>query len=240
MPQGPSAEGIPPININGLTRLGSSPWRPQYQISQVWQLLDSLSWLKGNHSFKFGYEHIHTSDNFQDIRSPQGEISVNGIYTAGGSFGLPDFLLGNVDSVRFTTPLVVHNYMLGNSFYAQDNWRVSKNLTVNYGIRYELFSPVLDHQNEVSNFTAANGGGLVTAPLNASGWYQRSLIHPDDNDIAPRFGLATGWRPGGPAEEATASSISTPTALVRKVFSNSTRRISWTKTLRNFWEAIRR
>ena len=190
VPQGPSAEGIPPININGLTRLGSSPWRPQYQISQVWQLLDSLSWLKGNHSFKFGYEHIHTSDNFQDIRSPQGEISVNGIYTAGGSFGLPDFLLGNVDSVRFTTPLVVHNYMLGNSFYAQDNWRVSKNLTVNYGIRYELFSPVLNHQNEVSNFTAANGGGLVTAPLNASGWYQRSLIHPDDNDIAPRFGLA--------------------------------------------------
>lgn len=190
VPQGASAEGIPPININGLVRLGSSPWRPQYQISQVWQLLDSLSWLKGGHSIKVGYDYTHTSDNFQDIRSPQGEISVNGIYTAGGSFGLPDFLLGDVDAVRFTTPLVVHNYMVGHSFYAQDTWRVSPKLTVNYGARYEIFSPVLNHQNEVSNFTAANGGGLVTAPLNASGWYARSLIHPDYLNVAPRFGLA--------------------------------------------------
>lgn len=190
VPSSPQAAGIPPININGLTRLGSSPWRPQFQISQVWQLLDNLSWLKGDHSFKFGYEFRHTSDNFLDIESPQGQIFVNGIYTNNGSFGLPDFLLGDVDSAQFTTPTVVHNYKQGNSFYGQDSWRVRKNLTLTYGVRYELFSPLLNHQNAVSNFTSANGGGLITAASNASGWYNRALIHPDLNNWAPRFGFA--------------------------------------------------
>jgi hypothetical protein len=190
IPAGPNDAGIPPIEINGLVRLGSSPWRPQFQISQTWQILDNLSWLKGDHSYKFGYEYRHPSDNFLDIRSPQGEIAVNGIYTTGGSFGVPDFLLGDVDSAQFTTPTVVHNYQIGNSFYGQDTWRVRNNLTLTYGVRYELFSPLLNHQNAVSNFTAANGGGLISAARDASGWFNRSLIHPDKNDWAPRFGFA--------------------------------------------------
>jgi hypothetical protein len=190
IPVGPQSAGIPPININGLTRLGSSPWRPQFQIAQVWQLLDNLSWLKGDHSFKFGYEYRHPSDNFLDIESPQGQISVNGIYTNNGSFGLPDFLLGDVDSAQFTTPTVVHNYKEGNGFYGQDTWRVRRNLTVTYGVRYELFSPLLNHQNAVSNFTPANGGGFITAASDASGWYEQALVNPDKNNWAPRFGFS--------------------------------------------------
>lgn len=190
IPVGPNTAGLPPIEINGLTRLGTSPWRPQFQISQVWQILDNLSWLKGSHSFKFGYEFRHSSDNFLDIRAPQGEIGVNGIYTAGGANGLPDFLLGNVDSMVFVTPTVVHNYQNGNSVYAQDAWRVRNNLTITYGARYELFTPNLNHQNELANFTPANGGGLVSVAPGASGLYERSLIHPDRNDIAPRAGFS--------------------------------------------------
>jgi len=190
VPVGPNTAGIPPIEINGLTRIGTSPWRPQFQISQVWQILDNLSWLKGNHSFKFGYEYRHWSNNFLDIRAPQGEIAVNGIYTAGGGFGLPDFLLGDVDQTVFVTPHVVHNYTDGHGFYGEDTWRVRPNLTVTVGLRYELFSPLLNHQNELSNFTPANGGGLVTVASGASGWYQRSLIHPDRNDFAPRLGFS--------------------------------------------------
>jgi carboxypeptidase family protein len=190
IPVGPNSSGIPPIEVNGLTRLGTSPWRPQFQISQVWQMLDNLSWLKGEHSFKFGYEYRHSSDNFLDIRAPQGEIGVNGIYTANGAFGLPDFLLGNVDSVVFVTPTVVHNYQTGNSFYAQDSWRARKNLTVTFGARYELYTPILNHQNAMSNFTGANGGGLVMVTPGASGLFNRALIHPDRNDVAPRLGFS--------------------------------------------------
>ena len=190
IPVGPNSSGIPPIEINGMTRLGTSPWRPQFQISQVWQLLDNLSWLKGAHSFKFGYELRHSSDNFLDIRAPQGEIGVNGIYTTGGTFGLPDFLLGNVDSINFVTPTVVHSYQYGNSFYGQDAWRVRKDLTITFGARYELYTPTLNHQNAMANFTPANGGGLISVTPGASGLYNRALIHPDRNDVAPRLGFS--------------------------------------------------
>ena len=52
IPVGPNTAGIPPIEINGLTRIGTSPWRPQFQISQVWQILDNLSWLEGKSQFQ--------------------------------------------------------------------------------------------------------------------------------------------------------------------------------------------
>src|SRR5437868_2222624 len=98
IPNTPNKGGLPPIEINGLTRLGTSPWSPQYQISQAW------------------------------------------------------------------------------------------NLT--YGELYELFAPIMSRDNLVSNFTSANGGGIVTAPGNASGWANRALIQPDKNDLAPRVGVA--------------------------------------------------
>ena len=89
IPPGPNNAGIPPIHISGLQRLGSSPWRPQFQVAQVWQLLDTLSWLKGNHSLKFGYEYRHTSDNFLDIQSLQAGSSRPAVFivgTAGSAF----------------------------------------------------------------------------------------------------------------------------------------------------------
>ena len=104
VPAGPYDAGIPPINISGLQRLGTAPWRPQVQIAQVWQLLDTLSWLKGDHSFKFGYEARHDSDNFLDAQSLQGQITASGIYSGNTGLGVPDFLLGDVSAASFTTP----------------------------------------------------------------------------------------------------------------------------------------
>ncbi|MBV9435703.1 MAG: TonB-dependent receptor, partial [Acidobacteria bacterium] len=190
IPATPNTAGLPPIEINGLQRLGTSPWRPQYQISQGWDLIENLSWLKGSHSFKFGYEYLKRGDNFLDIRAPQGEPQINGIYTAGGSFGLPDFLLGDVDATHFTTPLVVHYFQPGHSFYAMDTWRATSKLNLTYGLRYELFAPIMSRDNMVSNFTPANGGGITTTAANASTWASRALINPDKNDVAPRIGLA--------------------------------------------------
>ena len=188
IPSGPFDQGIPPINISGLQRLGTAPWRPQVQIAQVWQLLDTLSWLKGNHSLKFGYELRHQSNNFLDAQSLQGQMSATGIYTGNTGLGVPDFLLGDMSSALFTTPTVVHNYKIANNFFAQDTWRASKNLTLNFGVRYELYSPLLNHQNALANFTTANGGSFVEAT--SGSWYQRALVRPDKNNWAPRFGFA--------------------------------------------------
>ena len=190
IPIGPGTAGIPPINISGLTRLGSSPWRPQYQISQVWQVLDNLSWLKSTHSLQFGFEWRRQSVNFLDTRAPQGELFSNGIYSGVSGFGAADFLLGNMSEARFTTPSVIHNYVDGLSFYAQDTWKVTSSFTLNYGLRYELFTPVVNRENFVSNFSPADGGKIISSTPDASGLYERTLIHPDRTDFAPRFGFA--------------------------------------------------
>jgi len=187
IPDGPGSAGLPPIEINGLQRIGTSPWRPQYQISQAWNIAENLSRLSGSHSFKFGYQYLRRSDNFLDLRAPQGELQSNGVYTG---TGLADFLLGNVDTVFFTTPVVVHYYQPGHSFYAMDTWKTTSKLTLTYGLRYELFPPLLERNNNTTNFTPASGGGIVTASKSASGWYDRALIHPDRNDFAPRVGFA--------------------------------------------------
>ena len=51
---------------------------------------------------KFGFEHRHTSDNFLDAQSPQGQITSSGIYTGNGGLGVADFLLGDVSTASFT------------------------------------------------------------------------------------------------------------------------------------------
>ena len=190
IPVGPNTAGIPPIEINGLTRIGTSPWRPQFQISQVWQVLDNLSWLKGNHSFKFGYEFRKPSDNFLDIRAPQGEIGINGIYTASGTFGLPDFLLGNVDSTTFVTPTVVHNYMNGNSIYGQDTWRVRPRSDRYVWAALRTVLPTAEPPKSTEQLQPGERRRIGHADTNASGWYNRSLIHPDKNNFAPRVGFS--------------------------------------------------
>jgi len=189
IPATPYSAGLPPINISGgFRRIGVDLFRPQFQAAQVWQVLDSFTKLVRTHSLMFGYEYHANTVNFLDLTAPQGYMGFSGIFSGSNGFGFADFLLGNVSSTFYNSTLVAHNYLLGNSFYAQDTWRVNKRLTVNYGTRYEIFSPWLNRTNSLSNFSTANGGSLTLA--SGGDWYQRSQIHPDKNNLAPRFGFS--------------------------------------------------
>jgi hypothetical protein len=190
IPVTPETTGIPPMYIYGMQTLGSAPWRPQFQVSQVFQFVDSAYKLVGKHSLQFGYEYHENSLNFFDIEAPFGVIFSSGIYSNSNGFGAADYIMGNVSGAIYNTSLEINNYMRGNSVYAQDTWRVTPKLTVNYGIRYELYPPFwLNRTNKTSNFSAANGGEMITANSN-SGIYGRALIHPDRTDFAPRIGFA--------------------------------------------------
>lgn len=189
IPVTPETAGIPPNYISGLTTIGSSIYRPQKQVAQVFQFVDDAYKLIGNHSLQFGYEYHENSLNFFDIEAPQGVILAQGIYSNTSGFGIADYLMGNVSEAIYETALEVNNYIRGNSFYGQDTWRVKPNLTINYGIRYELYPPFwLNRDNRTANFNPANGGEMITATSN--GTYGRTLIHPDNTDFAPRVGIA--------------------------------------------------
>lgn len=189
VPVTPETAGIPPNYIFGLQTIGSSIYRPQFQVAQVYQFVDDYYRLIGKHSLQFGYEYHENSLNFFDIEAPQGTWFSEGIYTNTLGFGAGDYLLGDMGLAIYETALEVNNFMRGNSFYGQDTWRFLPNLTVNYGVRYELYPPFwLNRTNQTANFTPANGGGFVTAT--SGGWYKRTLIHPDYANWAPRVGFA--------------------------------------------------
>jgi hypothetical protein len=190
IPQSPFATGLPPIYISGLVTLGVDRFRPQFQVAQVFQFVDIFTKLQGNHSLMFGYEYHRNGNTFLDLQAPQGFMQATGIYSNKSGFGFADFLLGDIASTIYNTPLSVHNFLPGHSFFAQDTWRMAKNLTITYGARYELYAPVIDRTNQVANFSPAGGGSLVPAKADAKSWGDRSLIHPDMNNIAPRVGFS--------------------------------------------------
>lgn len=195
IPPSPYDAGLPPIYVSDFRSLGTKDYRPGYQVSQVYQFVDTLYKLVGNHSLQFGYDYHQYGLNFFDIEAPQGTISASGIYTGTNGFGAADLLLGNVSSTVYDTStqgqqdLEVNNYIRGNSMYGQDTWRVTSKLTVNYGVRYELYFPFwVSRENRTANFSPANGGELIKATGN-NGLYGRALIHPDNIDFAPRGGF---------------------------------------------------
>lgn len=204
---GAFAFGLPPIRVSGFSFLGTSEWRPQFQVSQVYQVLDNLSWVRGNHSMKFGFEFKRAINNFLDIKAPNGRYIIPNNWT---NDGFANLLLGNLDRIEQTTALVPHNYSDGYMFYAQDSWKATPDLTVNYGLRYEYFTPFIERDDLTSNFDpTANGGrgALITAnpaPLpgnnpctfdclqrtSESGVFGRALVRPDRNNFAPRIGAS--------------------------------------------------
>jgi Carboxypeptidase regulatory-like domain/TonB dependent receptor len=204
VPNNAFVTGIPPFQESGINSIGSAYYRPQYQVAQTYQFLDALYWLKGTHSFQFGYEYHQDALNFFDIQAPQGILYNSGIYTNTNGFGVGDLLLGDVSQLILGTTNEINNYIRGNSFYAQDTWRAGPNLTVNYGLRYELYPPFwLNREGRTANFSCgtqaypaciangppANGGTILTAK-SGSGWAGDTQMNPDRNDFAPRIGVS--------------------------------------------------
>src|SRR4029077_12822793 len=119
-----------------------------------------------------------------------GELNfVDGRYTG---FGLGDFLLGLSSAQRLTLFHEPDLYANGWQFYAQDSWRVRPNVTLAAGVRYEMFTPLLDRHNLLTNIDPATG---KTFTAKDGSIFDRALIHPDRNDVAPRVGVAWNVTP---------------------------------------------
>ena len=178
--------GLPNTTIQGLTRLGGPFFRPQFQTSSIKQFSASLAWNRGSHSFKFGVEKRRDSVDYIDLRSLNGEMAFrNARYTGSG---IGDFLLGFASQQRLTTFHEANLYVDGTEFFAQDSWRPTSKLALNFGLRYEFYTPMIDRNGQMTNIDATNGQlilGKATGSL-----YERSLIHPDKNNFAPRVGFA--------------------------------------------------
>jgi hypothetical protein len=201
----PANWGVPNVGWTGLSGIGSNGLTQGNRINN-YELADSFSWVRGGHSLKFGAE-VRQSRVFLDSdNGPRGSFTfgpnwtaatnpVTGAPTIGSGNSVADFLLGyptNMSGAVGTSQ--THFQYYTNNFYAQDDWKVTRSLSINYGLRYEYVSPpVAQELNHVFGFNTSTGQQLF--PI--LGQIRDSIIQPDRTDFAPRLGLAYNptWAP---------------------------------------------
>ena len=126
---------------------------------------DVFTWVKGNHTLKFGGEWSWESKDENANNITQGLFAFAGTRSRGTSgtinltqtgIAFADFLLGRADSYSEDQFDVTVNLRFGRrEFFAQDSWRIRPNLTIDYGVRYQYFAPVKDENNVLTSFDPA-------------------------------------------------------------------------------------
>jgi len=186
---GPFTGGLPRISFAGafVPGLGGFKW-PKFQgPDSITQFIDHVSYIRGNHSLKFGGE-VHRNDvNGGAFGNARGSITFLGGVALPASTALEDFFAGDPfkASVQVGDPnRQIHNWAYG--LFVQDDWRATKTLTLNAGLRYEFSSVIKEAHNLLGNFDPNSSTGLIQAGINGvSGPY-----NPDHTNFAPRLGFA--------------------------------------------------
>ena len=187
--------GLPVFGVGGFTGLGESNIQPFIVVDNNFQYTEHMSWLRGNHSFKFGGNVIRRQFNFFQVLNQRGNFQFDGSFTSqlgvgGTGSGLGDFFLG----FPLNSTLAVINNPVGQrqtemGLYFHDTWKATPKLTLSLGLRYELFTPRVEVYDRQGNFDPTYPGGAVvvasdTAPCG------RALRCTDTRDFAPRAGFA--------------------------------------------------
>lgn len=208
VPYGPSLGGLPFMTFSDVSQLGSAAYLPSIEKQNVYNYLDTVSWLRGKHALRFGAEIREEEVTFFQPPFPRGTLDFSPQFTdnpadpgTGGS-GLASFMLGVSDAASITNAQNVDMLRHVPGVYIQDDFRVSSKFTLNLGVRWEYYSPPVERFNAQGNFNLATQTmivprGITTQlspalsaliPLSATG--SRGLVNPDYHDWAPRFGFA--------------------------------------------------
>jgi TonB dependent receptor len=155
------------------------------------QFADNLTWTRSTHTFKFGVERRRDLVGYIDLQSLNGSITFNDGRYSGAGYG--DFLLGLASGQGLTLFHEVDLFSDGWQFYAQDSWRLTSDVTLDYGLRYEYFTPSQARDHALTTIDPATGE-ILTARDSGS-IYDKTLIHPDRNNWAPRVGVSYSLSP---------------------------------------------
>jgi hypothetical protein len=178
--------GLSFISVTGFSPLGDEGNNPQNSVTNVYQVLDTANYVRGNHLIKFGLDFRFAQQNaFRDVES-RGRITFSPFAQISGN-ALADMLLGfpiftSVARVDNPQHLRTQSY----NFFVNDSFRVSPRLTLTAGLRYEYNTPPVDTTDR-ANVYDVTSGNLVQVGTNG---VPRGGFHPDKNNFAPRVGFA--------------------------------------------------
>jgi hypothetical protein len=177
--------GLPKFNLQGFSAIGRHTSTPQFQTPRSYDFKASLSDLRGRHFLKYGAELLFVQTGIRDINALIGSLTFsNGVFT-GRAVG--DLLLGLPQRLALTSNTVLNNSQRLSFFYVQDDFKVTSKLTLNYGLRYEYATPVVERDNQLANFDPTTGTIVFSKDGDR---FDRALVHPDHNNFAPRLGFA--------------------------------------------------
>jgi outer membrane receptor protein involved in Fe transport len=189
----PTSSAMSSLSISGLSSYSSS-FQPEIVPQNTWQWNDTLAWVRGAHSMKFGFSFIRNDFGFFQLRNPSGGLSFSGVYTnnpastSGTGDGFADFLLGLPDgSTKSVSPAGVPQVFYNEiGSFAQDQWRVLSNLTLNFGLRWDVFTAPYEKYNRQSDFNPSNGQIVLAGQQGIS----RGILDTRKNNFSPRLGFA--------------------------------------------------
>jgi hypothetical protein len=192
-PDDPNGAAPPIIFTNGFN-LGPSPQGPTTLHDATFEWADNYTWTRDRHEIRFGADISRIRQNFHFDFFNNGSYD----FTFGDFTGdeLADFVGGFWDNY-FQFSRATYGIRTGAiGLYVQDTWKVSKHLTLNYGLRWDYFTPQSDVQNNILGFFPGQQSTVFPgAPPDIlypgdPGTPNRALVYPDKNNFAPRLGFA--------------------------------------------------
>jgi len=186
---GPFTGGLPRIGFAGafIPGLGGFKWPKLQGPDSIIQFIDHVSYTAGKHAFKFGGE-LHRSEvSGGAFGNARGSITFLGGVAFPTSTALEDFFAGDPfkASVQTGNPTrQIDNWAYAGFF--QDDWRATKNVTINYGLRYEFSTVMKDANNQLGNFDPNSPTGLIQVGINGV----NSPYNADHTNFGPRVGFA--------------------------------------------------
>src|SRR5208283_4217642 len=189
-PIAPALEGVPYITFNNFN-IGV-PQVSTRQFNNSLQFLDNFSRVIGTHSLRLGGQFHYDQINERNLAAENGQYGFTGAETG---IDFADFLLGAPDSLTQASPQILDSRSKYYALFAQDSWRATSNLVLNYGVRWEASMPWYDTQNKIE--TIISGKQSVKFPGAPSGYVvagdpgvPRTLAPTGWHNFSPRLGLS--------------------------------------------------
>jgi Carboxypeptidase regulatory-like domain len=173
------ASGLAPIFVNGGANLGDSYFVPVTHADNTFQYVGSIAYTRGNHNIKSGASLIRRQLLSLQSSFPEGQWVF---------LGYPALLQGQYYTVSRNIDLYPPHFRVWETgAYLTDNWRLRKNLTVNMGVRYDLYTPYAEIHNHASTFDPRTGALLIAG---VNGVSNTAGIQTDYRGFEPRAGAA--------------------------------------------------
>ena len=185
--------GLPNMNVQDFTGLSGGPaFLPVNPKQTHWQIENSLNWVAGRHSLKFGYRLVDrypspfTNTDTRSTLTFNRNFTNNPVNNSGGT-GLATLLTGYMTGAARGFLLEPYDMrMQEHGAYVQDDFKASNRLTINAGLRYEVFTAPTEEQNRLVNFDPVN---LRLIYAGENGATDAVNLKTRKNNIAPRLGI---------------------------------------------------